>query len=116
MDLLTTSSGSGNGAVAFTVSANVTANPRTGTIAVAGQTITVVQAGVACTYTLSTTSQSVTHTAGNASFSVTAPVGCAWTATSGANWLTPTNPSGSGTSTINYSFTANPAGTPGRRR
>lgn len=109
---LTTSSGSGNGAVAFTVSANVTANPRTGTIAVAGQTITVVQAGVACTYTLSTTSQSVTHTAGNASFSVTAPVGCAWTATSGANWLTPTNPSGSGTSTINYSFTANPAGTP----
>lgn len=104
---LTTATGSGNGAVAFTVSSNATANPRTGTITVAGQTITVVQAGVECTYSVTPASQEVSHLAGGGSLSLSAPVGCSWTASSNRSWMTMTNPSGSGTSTVNFSVTAN---------
>ena len=42
-------SGTGNGAVSYTVTANESTSPRTGTIAIAGQTFTVNQAGVTCT-------------------------------------------------------------------
>ncbi len=44
------SPGNGNGTVNYSVAANTSANPRTGTMTVAGQTFTVIQAGVPATY------------------------------------------------------------------
>ena len=46
------------GTVAYTVAANTSTNPRTGTLTIAGVTATVTQAGV-CNYTVAPTTQIV---------------------------------------------------------
>lgn len=52
--VLSGASGSGNGSVSYSVAANPSTSPRTGTVTIAGQTFTVTQAGAACpTITLS---------------------------------------------------------------
>src|SRR5678816_3114804 len=56
----TPASGSGNGTVSYTVAANTSSLARTGTMNVAGQTFTVTQTGVACTYAIAPTSASYT--------------------------------------------------------
>src|ERR1700752_4004324 len=52
-------SGSGNGSVPYSVAANTSTAARTGTLTVAGQTYTISQAGVSCSYSLSPTTRSV---------------------------------------------------------
>jgi len=81
-------SGSGNGSVAITVAANAGA-ARTGTVTIASRTFTVTQAAPApaCTYQLNPTSASVSAVGGIGSIGVTAPAGCAWTATKSATWI-----------------------------
>src|SRR6185295_10493512 len=80
--------GSGNGAVAYSVSANPGA-VRSGTLTIAGQTHTVSQdaATAGCTYTISPKNQTFTSNGGGNTITVTAPVGCAWTATSNAAFI-----------------------------
>ena len=39
-------SGTGNGTVAYSVAANTSTSPRTGTLTIAGQTLTVTQSGI----------------------------------------------------------------------
>ena len=56
---VTPGSGTGNVTVNFTIAANPTGTPRTGTLTVAGQTFTVNQQGAACAYSINPTSQSV---------------------------------------------------------
>ena len=63
---------------------------------------------LACTYTLSPTSQSVPSTGGTGLVSVTAPPGCSWTAVSNAYWLMITsNSSRVASGTVNFSVSAN---------
>ena len=99
--------GTGNGTVNFTAAANV-GPARVGTISVAGQTHTVNQAA-SCPTSINPTSQSATAGGGNATpIAVTAPAGCAWTATTTDTWLTIANPgSGTGNGTVNFSVAAN---------
>jgi hypothetical protein len=52
------SDGTGSGTVDFTVAANPIATPRSGTLAVAGQTATVTQGTQGCSYSVNPTSQS----------------------------------------------------------
>jgi hypothetical protein len=98
-------SGSGNGSVGFTVAANSGA-ARTGTLTIAGRTFTVNQAAAAapsCTYTLDASSTSLSALGGTASVGVTAGSGCAWTATTGASWITFTSgASGSGNGSVGF--------------
>jgi len=103
------STGSGNGTVAFSVNANNTGNTLSGTLNVAGQTFTVNEGPVACTYSLSSNGVSLTANGGTGSVNVIAPVGCSWTSsTDSATWLTITNGfSGSGNGTVSYSAVAN---------
>lgn len=62
----------------------------------------------ACTYTLSSTSQSFAAAGGTGSIGVTAGAGCGWTAASNASWITiPSSTSGSGNGTVNYSVSSN---------
>jgi hypothetical protein len=61
----------------------------------------------ACTYSISPTSASFTASGGTGSVGVTTQSGCAWTATSGANWITFTPASGNGSGTVSYSAAAN---------
>jgi uncharacterized repeat protein (TIGR03803 family) len=100
------SSGSGNGAVNYTVAANTSTYGLTGTMTIANQTFTITQAGVSCTYSVDPTSASLGLDAGSGSFGVTAGSGCSWTASSDANWLH-TCSNGSGNGTVSYTADAN---------
>jgi hypothetical protein len=108
-------SGTGNGTVSYTVTTNISAAPRTGTMTIAGQTFTVTQdaAPGACVYSISPTSQNFTIVGGNGNVAVTATAGCAWTAISNAGWISVTGgASGTGNGTVNYSVAANPDPSP----
>jgi hypothetical protein len=101
--------GSGNGSVNFSVAANTAATPRTGTLTIAGQTYTVAQAALGCTYTLSPTSRSVSSSASTSTATLSAPTGCTWTATSNAtSWLTVTGgATGNGNGVVTFNAAAN---------
>ena len=104
-------SGNGNGTVQLTVSAN-TGTSRTGNVNVADKTFSVTQ-GTGCSFSLSATGQNVPQSGGTGSVGVTAPGGCAWTASSNAPWLSiSSGASGSGNGNVN--FTAAPNTGPGR--
>ena len=61
-----------------------------------------------CTYSISPTGLSIGAAATSGSVSVTAGSGCAWTASSGASWITITSgTSGNGGGTVYYSVSAN---------
>ena len=106
----TTSSGTGNGPVTFTVDANSGA-ARAGSITVGGQTYAVSQSGTTCSYALNPTSSTLAPNGGNGSFTVTAGSWCAWTAASQNSWIR-TSSSGNGNGTV--TFTADPNSGPAR--
>ena len=63
-----------------------------------------------CEYTLSATRQTVSGISGSSSVNIKAPMGCAWTASSNADWIRisdPNNSSGSGDGTVRFTFRAN---------
>ncbi len=102
------SSGFGNGTLNFSVSNNPTTSSRTGTISVGGQTVTISQAGLSCSYTLNFTDLTASVAGTTASDGVTAPAGCSWTALSDSAWITVTaGSSGTGTGTVSFSVGAN---------
>lgn len=102
------STGSGNGTVNYTVAANTGTTQLTGTITVAGQTHTVTESGINCTYSIAPTALSFTSIAGTGTVNVTTAIGCAWTATSNDAWITVTSGStGSGNGSVSYSVSAN---------
>jgi hypothetical protein len=103
-------SGTGDGRVELSVAAN-TGPARTGTVSVAGRTVTVNQ-GSGCTFTIDPTSGTALGTGGTGSVTVTAASGCAWTAASQAQWITVTGgASGAGGGTVQFTVEANPAAT-----
>jgi hypothetical protein len=57
----------------------------------------------ACTYAISPARASYGNSGGSGAVTVTAPAGCAWTATSNVGWITVTGGSGTGNGTVNYS-------------
>ena len=102
-------SGTGNGSVSYNVAANALTSSRTGTMTIAGQTMTVTQAGAPCTYTISPTVASLGPAASTNTIAVTAPAGCAWTTSESATWISITGgASGTGNGDVTYSVTANP--------
>src|SRR5262249_20619596 len=107
----TSGAGSGNGTINYTVDANSSITARSAMISVGGQNFTVNQAGIACTYSLSSTSASLSAGGGAWSVSVTAPSGCTWTATTTASWIHTTS-SGNGSGTVNYAVDANTSTSP----
>lgn len=74
-------SGTGNGTVNYSVAANG-GGARNGSMTIAGLSFTISQSGTSCSYQISPTSQSFTSTGGTSSVTVTAGVGCGWTAVS----------------------------------
>jgi hypothetical protein len=108
--------GTGNGSVTFTVAANTATSPRSGTLTVAGQTFTVGQDGAPplpppCTYEVKPATKNFGWEGGVDDFDVTAPVGCAWTATSSADWVVIVSGSpGSGNGRVRYAVAVNVTG------
>jgi hypothetical protein len=105
-----TTSDSGTGALNFTIAPNTTTTARVGTITLAGQTVAITQAAepTSCSYVLTPTSQSVPAAGVNSVFAVTAPAGCAWSATSSAPWISMIGTtSGSGNGFVSFNVAAN---------
>jgi len=99
--------GTGNGTVTYGVAANPTSTTRTGRITVAGKVFFVTQTGIACSFSLSPTSASFNLFGGPGTINVTASDSiCAWTATSGATWITLSPASGSGNGTVTFNVAA----------
>ena len=102
-------SGSGIGSVTFTIAANPDATPRTGTLTVAGQTVTVTQGVGTCSYSVSPTSISVDNLATSRTLSIISGTQCPWTATTTATWITiVSGASGSGIAPVTFNIAANP--------
>jgi hypothetical protein len=102
--------GSGAGTVSLAIDANPGAE-RVGTVTIGGQVFTVTQAvaTVTCSYRLSPAAQSLGPDGGAASFNVTAPEGCAWSAASQVAWITvAAGGTGSGEGTVGLTVAANP--------
>ena len=109
---ITNGTGSGIGSVTFSVAQNATGSPRTGTLTVGSQTVTVNQGTGGCTATLTPTSFAVDALASSRTLSVTSGTSCAWTATTTTSWITVTaGASGSGIGSVTFSIGANTTGT-----
>ena len=111
INLTSGTTGSGSGNVGFTAAANGAATGRSGTITVAGQTFTVTETGMPCTYTLGTSSAALSTAGGIGSFTfTTATTGCSPNVQSYAGWLGATvtfNPA-NGQGSVNYVAQLNP--------
>jgi M6 family metalloprotease-like protein len=100
-------SGTGTGVVSYSVAAN-TGTSRSGTLAIAGQVLTVTQAAQTCNYSITPQSVSTPSAGGSGSVTITAPASCTWMASSNATWISITSgANGSGSGTLTYSAGAN---------
>jgi hypothetical protein len=99
--------GSGNGSVRVAVTAN-TGNARTGTIGVAGRTVTIDQAGGTCSFSIKPTSYDAGRGPDNIVINVTTDSSCAWTTSTNAGWVTvDTGRSGTGNGIVRLLIPAN---------
>ena len=104
-----TPSGSGNGTITATYTANTLLTQRIATITVTVSglspvAVTVTQQGIVPSLGVTPANQDVAYTAGNTTFAVTSNT--SWTASSDQPWCTVT-PSGSGSGTITAAYTEN---------
>jgi hypothetical protein len=107
---LNTGSGNGTSMVTVSVAANTSSSPRSATLNIAGHAVNVNQAGAACNYMVSPTSLNISG--GTHTITVTAPSGCAWSATTTAPWITfQGSASGSGNGTVTVQLTPNEGAT-----
>jgi len=80
-------SGAGNGRVTFNAAVN-SSGSRTGTISVAGQTFTLSQAALSCSYSINPASEAIAAGGGTSTIAVSTGGSCAWTSASNAAWIT----------------------------
>ncbi len=103
----------GSGGVRYAVSANSATTPRSGTLVVAGVTVTITQAAAApppCNYSVTPLAFTLGFAGdGDTQIQISTGSGCAWTATSQASWITVTSgASGTGNGTASVAVPANP--------
>lgn len=100
------SSGSGNGVVTWSVTANSSTSQRGGFLTIAGLAFSVTQAGQPCAYTLSPLAITFGAGGGTGVVNVTSATGCAWSANTAYSWIHTTS-SGSGNGSVNYTIDSN---------
>ncbi len=106
LTVVTGANGSGPGNVQVDAQAN-TGAPRSGTVTIAGQTLTVSQDS-GCTFTVSPESIGAPAAGGSARIEVSGAPSCAWNASSAAGWITIVSaPAGSGNGSIDVTTAAN---------
>ena len=105
--------GSGIGAVTFSVALNPTGAPRTGTLTIAGQTVSVTQEAGTCTYGVTPTSFTVDPVSASRTVSIVSGTQCGWSSTPQAAWISVTSgATGSGIGAVTFEVEANFASTP----
>jgi hypothetical protein len=103
----------GTGTLSYSVASNNGRSARTGTLIVAGHTVTVDQGGeppapADCSYSVAPVDFRPCMAGGTLVAAVTTDHGCTWTVTSGAPWLLVVSPaSATGAGTITFRFTDN---------
>ena len=102
-------SGTGSATVALTAPANA-GGARSGSLTVAGASVSVSQAAAACTYGVSPTSASFTSSGGTVNVSITTGSTCSWSVSNSTGWVTTSATSGTGPATISLSAPANAGG------
>ena len=108
-----TGTGVGNGAWSYTVEANPGSTARTGTVTTGGQTFTVMQAGVPCTFAVEPTGRLFGETGSESSFNVITPSGCEWSPSTTDDWVFITSEeSGTGPGVVSYGVRDNTTGSP----
>jgi hypothetical protein len=109
MSITSGGSGSGGGTVNVTASSNPTNAVRTGTLTIAGLSVSVQEQGLeACTVDISPSNASFDKDEATGSLTVTAPGSCPWSATSHSAWLRVTaGGAGTGTGIVAYSVERN---------
>jgi hypothetical protein len=109
MSITSGASGSGGGTVNVTVSSNPTNAVRTGTVTIAGLSVSVQEQGLeACTVDISPSSASFNKDDATGSFAVSASGSCPWSATSNSAWLRVTaGGPGTGNGSVSYSVERN---------
>ncbi len=102
-------SGVGSASVSFTIDPNLAGYERTGTLTIAGQTVTITQQYIV----LSTSAVLQGPAAGMDSVVIGASAGVPWTCVANDSWLhvSATNQSGSGSALVTYTFDENQGGT-----
>ena len=105
---ITIGSTSGSGGTVLTYTVAATTGPgRTGTLQIAGHTLTVTQ-GQGCAFTLNPTAATVPAAGGQTSFTVETSNGCTWTATGQETWIAvPPAAGGNGNGTVLVTVAAN---------
>ena len=99
--------GTGPGVVHYFVAANSGAS-RTGTLTVAGRTLSVTQAAAGCAYSISSVGVNAPAIGGAGVVSISSAGGCAWTAVSNTTWITVNSGgSGAGNGAVGYTIAAN---------
>ena len=97
--------GVGRGAALFEIHPNSSTASRSGTMDIAGQTVTIQQDGAPpCSFSVSPTYIRMPPAGGSGVVSVDVRSGCTWPVTSNQNWLAPSVTSGTGSAKL--SFTA----------
>ena len=108
-------SGTGSGTVTLAIDVNG-GSARSGTITIAGQTVTIAQAAtvsVACTYSVSPITAAVPVAGGNVAVHVTTSPTCTWQASSQAAWIVAAAAgSGTGSGTITLAVAASTSSSP----
>ncbi len=104
--LRTSSAGMGTGIVEYSVNPNDGTTVRTEIIRVSGQIFTVTQPPLVCNYSINPTSAAVPADGVTGSFTITAPDGCYWRASSPDYFIWTTN-EGRGTTAITYTVSPN---------
>lgn len=103
-----TTNGTGNATVTYTVAVNSVTQARSAVLTVAENSFTVTQSAAACSYSLTPTSVTAPHAGLSSTVSVTTTTGCSWTAVANQTWLTITaGTSGSGSGTVSFTAAAN---------
>jgi hypothetical protein len=105
---LTPSSGQGNGEVKFQVAPNSASIPRQTDISLNNTIAKVTQAGAPCRIELAPRRQTVAVEGGDGTVTITTLIGCAWTVSSNASWLTASPAQGAGPGTVSFSAESNP--------
>ncbi len=101
-------SGNGDGTVSYSVQNNPEVSDRNGTMTIAGQTFTVNQDGISCTYSLSVTTINAYSSGGSYSIDVNATEGCGWNHNHSNDWITVVSGgSGDGNGTMHLTVAEN---------
>jgi hypothetical protein len=101
-----TAAGTGSAAIEFEVSSN-TGAAREGTLTVADQRLTISQESRPCGYELRSTHVRMRADGGRSNVELTALTGCAWNASSSAEWIRVLTTAGTGSATIEFEVSSN---------